>query len=94
MGLLHCLFLKKSHSLLCINFPIILLKTEMDEVKTQPLKTTNINSFTIDRKEIKIQKKSRTKLDQYFYNTAKRVQEEGFTGNTETPNVDVQSYLT
>ena len=34
------------------------------------------------------------KLNQYFCNTDKRVQEEAFTGNTETPDVDFQSYLT
>ena len=30
----------------------------------------------------------------YFCNTAKRVQEEALNGNTETPDVDFQSYLT
>ena len=34
------------------------------------------------------------KLNQYFCNTAKRVQEEAFTDNTETPNMDFQSNLT
>ena len=57
-------------------------------------KTTNINSFTIDGKEIRDPKEIVDKLNQYFCNTTKRVQEEAFTGNTETTNVDFQSYLT
>ena len=57
-------------------------------------KTTNINSFTIDGKEIRDPKEIADKLNQYFCNTAKRVQEEALNGNTETPDVDFQSYLT
>ena len=56
--------------------------------------TTNINSFTIDGKEIRDPKEIKDKLNQYFCDSAKRVQEEAYTGNTETPNVDFQSYLT
>ena len=47
-------------------------------------KTTNINSFTIDGKEIRDPKDMADKLNQYFCNTAKRVQEEAFTGNTDS----------
>ena len=57
-------------------------------------KTTNINSFTIDGKEIRDPKEIKDKLNQYFCDSAKRVQEEAYTGNSETPNVDFQSYLT
>ena len=57
-------------------------------------KTTNINSFTIDGKEIRDPKEIADKLNQYFCNTAKRVHEEAFTGNTETAKADFQSYLT
>ena len=34
------------------------------------------------------------KLNQYFCNTAKRVQVEAFTENTDTSNMDFKSYLT
>ena len=44
-------------------------------------------------KRSEIQRKSRINLINVSINTAKRVQEEAFTGNTETPNVDFQSYL-
>ena len=47
-------------------------------------KTTNINSFTTDGKEIRDPKEIIDKLNQYFCNTAKRVQEEAFTRSTET----------
>ena len=57
-------------------------------------KTTNINSFTIDTKEISDLKEISDKLNQYFCNTAKQVQEEAFTGYTETSDVDYQFYLT
>ena len=57
-------------------------------------KTTNINSFTIDGKEIRNPKEIVDKLNQYFCNTAKRVQEEALNGNTENPDMDFQSYLT
>ena len=53
-----------------------------------------MNSFTIDGKEIRDPKEIADKLNQYFCNTAKRVQEEALDGNTETPDVDFQSYLT
>ena len=49
-------------------------------------KTTNINSFTIDGKEIRNPKEIADKLNQYFCNTAKRVQEEALNGNTGNPD--------
>ena len=57
-------------------------------------KTANINSFTIDGKEIKEPKEITEKLNQYLCNTAYRVQEVPLTGNTETANLESQSYLT
>ena len=57
-------------------------------------KTTNINSFTIDGKDIRDPKEIVDKLNQYFCNTAKRVLEEAFTGNNETPHLNFQSHLT
>ena len=57
-------------------------------------KTTDINSFTIDGKEIRDPKEIADKQSQYFCNTAKRVQENAFIGNTETSNMDFESYLT
>ena len=55
-------------------------------------KTTNINSFTINGKILKDPKEIANKLNQYFCTTARRVQDETFTGDDDIPSFD--SYLT
>ena len=55
-------------------------------------KTTKINSLTINGKIIKDHKEIADKLNQYFCTTARRVQEETFTGDDDIPSFD--SYLT
>ena len=55
-------------------------------------KTTKINSLTINGKILKDPKETADKLNQYFCTTARRVQEETFTGYDDIPSFD--SYLT
>ena len=55
-------------------------------------KTTKINSLTINGKILKDPKEIADKLNQYFCTTARRVQEEAFTGDDDIPSFD--SYLT
>ena len=58
----------------------------------QRSKTTKINSLTINGKILKDPKEIADKLNQYFCTTARRVQEETFTGDDDIPSFD--SYLT
>ena len=55
-------------------------------------KITKINSLTINGKILKDPKDIADKLNQYFCTTARRVQEETFTGDDDIPSFD--SYLT
>ena len=55
-------------------------------------KTTKINSLTINGKILKDPNEIADKLNQYFCTTARRVQEETFTGDDDIPSFD--SYLT
>ena len=55
-------------------------------------KTTKVNSLTINGKILKDPKEIADKLNQYFCTTARRVQEETFTGDDDIPSFD--SYLT
>ena len=55
-------------------------------------KTTKMNNFAVNGKILKDPKEIADKLNQYFCTTARRVQEETFTGDDDIPSFD--SYLT